>query len=105
MKMRGSTLYVGLTVIGITLSIFFLGIHPHFSRPEAPRAMGVREAMVMDLGITDLCLFTEAPYTRHPALTDRHAPFQEHPLALEHFPSGTFISPPYRLSHPGHEMD
>ena len=36
----------------------------------------------------------EARYTRHPALADRHAPFQEHPLALEHFPSGSLILPP-----------
>jgi hypothetical protein len=26
-------------------------------------------------------------------LADHHAPFQEHPLALEHFPSGSLILP------------
>ncbi len=45
------------------------------------------------LHVTDLCLATEARYTRHPAMADRHAPFQEHPLALEHFPSGSLILP------------
>lgn len=45
------------------------------------------------LQVTDLCLATEARYTRHPAMADRHAPFQEHPLALEHFPSGSLILP------------
>lgn len=103
--MRGSTLYAGLTMLGIALLIFFLGIHPHLCRPEATRAQGLRKAMVMNLGIADLCLFTEAPYTRNPAVTDRHAPFQDHPLTLEHFPSGALISPPYRLSETSHAVD
>ena len=46
------------------------------------------------LGITDLCLSTEAAYTRHPSLHDWHAPFQSHPLALEYFPSGAMVTPP-----------
>lgn len=50
--------------------------------------------LVRQLKLTDLCLFTEARYTRHPAMADRHAPFQDHPLALEHFPSGSLVSPP-----------
>lgn len=45
------------------------------------------------LQLADLCLSTEARYTRHPALSDRHAPFQDHPMALEHFPSGSIILP------------
>jgi hypothetical protein len=27
-------------------------------------------------------------------MADRHAPFQDHPLSLEHFPSGSLIAPP-----------
>lgn len=46
------------------------------------------------LGLTDLALCTEARYTRHPSQTDRHAAFQEHPGALEHFPTGALFSPP-----------
>jgi len=49
--------------------------------------------VVRKLGITDLCLSTEAAYTRHPSLSDRHAPFQSHPLALEHFPTGAIVMP------------
>ncbi|WP_373499311.1 hypothetical protein [Desulfococcus sp.] len=105
MKMRGSTLYLGLTMTGITLFILLLGVHPRFGGPEAARARGLREAMVAELGLTDLCLFTEAPHTRNPAVTDRHAPFQDHPAAREHFPSGTLLPPPLRLSHVGHDVD
>ena len=32
--------------------------------------------------------------TRHPAMADHHAAFQDHPMALEHFPSGSLVSPP-----------
>jgi hypothetical protein len=53
----------------------------------------VRLRQMQNLHVTDLCLVTEARYTRHPAMADRHAPFQEHPLALEHFPSGSLILP------------
>ena len=49
-------------------------------------------------GITDLCLFTDARYTRHPSLADRHSPFQDYPLAMEHFPSGSLLLPPAHLA-------
>ena len=44
--------------------------------------------------LTDLVLFTDARYTRHPSMADRHAPFQDYPQSLEHFPSGSLMSPP-----------
>ena len=49
--------------------------------------------LVRKLGITDLCLFTEASYTRHPSLADFHTAFQDAPMALEHFPSGSLVTP------------
>ncbi len=45
------------------------------------------------LGLTDIALFTEARYTRHPSQADLHSAFQDHPVALEHFPSGSLILP------------
>lgn len=53
------------------------------------------EALVRELHLTDLCLFTEARYTRHLSQADWQTPFQDHPAALEHFPSGSLVSPPY----------
>ena len=55
-----------------------------------------RAALVRRLGLTDLALFTEARYTRHPSQADRFTPFQEHPSSLEHFPSGSLAAPPPR---------
>jgi len=53
------------------------------------------QALVRELHLTDLCLFTEARYTRHLSQADWQTPFQDHPAALEHFPSGSLLSPPY----------
>lgn len=46
------------------------------------------------LGLTDPALFTEARYTRHPSQADLQSAFQDHPVALEHFPTGSLIPPP-----------
>lgn len=53
-----------------------------------------------ELGLTDLCLFTDARYARHPSQADWHGAFQDHPLALEHFPSGSLLLPT-ALERPG----
>ena len=53
--------------------------------------------VVANLELTDLALFTEARYTRHPSQADRHSAFQDHPVALEHFPTGSIAGPPAGL--------
>ncbi|MCG6880034.1 MAG: hypothetical protein LJE96_12920 [Deltaproteobacteria bacterium] len=58
-----------------------------------------------NLGLTDLCLSTEARYTRHLSQSDWHAAFQSHPLALDHFPSGSLLSPPGTLKKPHDPID
>lgn len=58
------------------------------------------QSLVSELGLTDLTLFTEARYTRHLSQADRHTAFQDHPLALDHFPSGSLVPPPARLRQP-----
>ncbi|MCP3669445.1 MAG: hypothetical protein GY814_03210 [Gammaproteobacteria bacterium] len=52
-----------------------------------------RAQMVKELALTDLALFTEARYTRHLSQSDLHSAFQDHPMALEHFPSGSLYLP------------
>jgi hypothetical protein len=58
----------------------------------------VMRHQVANWGLTDLALFTEARYTRHPSQADRHAAFQDHPGALEHFPTGALMPPPPHLA-------
>ncbi|RMG68755.1 MAG: hypothetical protein D6710_09755 [Nitrospirae bacterium] len=50
------------------------------------------EEIVKRFGLTDLSIFTEARYTRHPSLADLHSAFQDHPMSLEHFPTGSIVS-------------
>lgn len=60
-------------------------------------ALVLKYDMVSQLQLTDLSLFTEARYTRHPSQADLHTAFMDHPLAFEHFPSGSLISPSAHL--------
>ncbi|CAA7612519.1 hypothetical protein [Magnetospirillum sp. SS-4] len=57
-------------------------------------ALARKAELVERLGLTDLVLFTEARYTRHPSQADLHSAFQDHPFALDHFPSGSLLPPP-----------
>lgn len=66
-------------------------------RADSAATLAVNERLVTQLGLTDLSLFTEARYTRHPSQADLHSAFQDHPLGLEHFPSGTLLPPPNNL--------
>lgn len=90
---------VALSLLAVLLLLFGLTLvdaawHRRIPDPAANRAL------VRELGLTDLSLFTEARYTRHPSQADYHAPFQDHPAALEHFPTGSLLTPPPPLRHP-----
>jgi hypothetical protein len=75
-----------------TVAIFLLlPLHARHAQNISAGETILQGAQLRNLRVTDLCLTTEARYTRHPAMADRHAPFQEHPVALEHFPSGSLI--------------
>lgn len=80
------------TAAGLTI-FMLLPLHARHSQRHSAGGLKPQGAQLQNLHVTDLCLTTEARYTRHPAMADRHAPFQEHPLALEHFPSGSLILP------------
>ena len=91
--MRKSTLFLAFT----SLNLLFCArraLHARISGADPGALRGSSRELVRRLQLTDLCLFTEARYTRNPAMADRHAPFQDHPMALEHFPSGSLVTPP-----------
>lgn len=56
-----------------------------------------RQKLVVELGLTDFAIWTEARYTRHPSQTDFFSAFQNSPGSLEHFPAGAIIAPPLHL--------
>lgn len=99
--MRKSTLFLMFTAVNLTLLVLMV-LHARYGQAAARTERLARATMVRELKLTDLCLFTEARYTRNPAMADLFAPFQDHPAALEHFPSGSLVTPP-RISARSHE--
>jgi hypothetical protein len=94
--MRKSTLFTLLTSVNILL-VALIALHARHSQGAAAGVSSERAGLVRSLRLTDLCLFTEARYTRHPSLADLHSAAQDHPLSLEHFPSGSLMPPPAHL--------
>ena len=80
-------------------ALLALLVHAYFEGRSNLPFLRERTSMVERLALTDLCLFTEARYTRNPALADLNTALQDHPLSMEHFPSGSIISPPSRVRH------
>lgn len=80
-------------------------IQAHFvMRADLP-LLRQKAEVAKNLGLTDLCLTTEARYTRHLSQSDWHAAFQSHPLALDHFPSGSVLAPPGTLKKSHDQVD
>jgi hypothetical protein len=94
--MRKSGLFLIYLAGNILLLAAMFG-HAAFRTTHAGPLLESNAALVASLGLSDLCLFTEASYTRHLTQTDIHTPFQDGPLSLEHFPSGTILVPPAML--------
>jgi hypothetical protein len=56
-----------------------------------------KRELVRELMLTDLAIWTEARYTRHPSQADMFTPFQDYPASIEHFPAGSIIAPPEHI--------
>lgn len=94
--MRKSDVF--FTFMGINAALVCLMLfHSHAGMKTELGAIEAQTQLVRELELTDLCLLTEARYTRHPTQADRHAPFQDHPMSLEHFPTGSLIGPPKHM--------
>jgi len=79
------------------LSLLLLGmmfIHALIQQQIDSSRLEHMAGMVKNLELTDLCLFTEARYTRNLSQTDLNSAFQDHPFSLEHFPAGSIAGPP-----------
>jgi hypothetical protein len=88
------------------LALFgLMWVHAARARGAAGPALQEKLQLVRRLELTDLCLCTEASYTRHLSQADLHTAFQDHPLSLEHFPSGSFLKPPPHLRRTHGQLD
>jgi hypothetical protein len=97
MDLRYSTAY-GAGLSALLLAAVGLSCHGQFAATWAGPALAHKAALVKSLQLTDLCLFTEASYTRHLAMADLNTPFQDSPLSFEHFPTGSLVAPPSQLT-------
>jgi len=100
---KSNLFFLYLTINMVLLSLMF--VHASFKRNTEARFVKEKAEMVRRLGLTDLCLFTEASYTRHLSQADLHTAFQDSPMSLEHFPSGSIAAPPPSLRKINGKMD
>lgn len=103
-SIRKSNLSLIMLGIGILLIILMFA-HAHAQRRADLPSLELTAAWVRDLRLTDLCLFTEARYTRHLSQADLHSAFQDHPVSLEHFPTGSIAGPPAGLRGHREQLD
>lgn len=84
-----------LTFIALLLiSLALLTLHGrHGKQVWLTEELAANRELVAQLALSDLALWTEARYTRHPALADFFSPFQDTLASFEHFPAGSIISP------------
>ena len=85
---------------GLLLFILFLalvGMLLALAQHQSIAAKADNEAelqrVVEHLGLTDLCIATDARYLRHLSISDTVAPFMDYPGALEYFPSSSVVVP------------
>jgi hypothetical protein len=94
--MRKSSIFF-ITIAAASVFLFLMFVHAGIMQNNGIDSIQDKRGVVQALKITDLCLFTEARYTRHLSQADLNTAFQDHPTALEHFPSGSLMSPPSGL--------
>jgi len=94
--MRKSSFFILVILFQLSL-LGLVFLYSSFEKKGDAEFLQEKLNLVRMHGVTDLCLFTEARYTRHPSQADFHSPFQDSPLSLEHFPSGSLMVPPYQV--------
>jgi len=86
-----------LCLVMLTVCVAFIGlmfVHAAAQRQADRYTLDQIAGVVKTLELTDLCFFTEARYTRHLSQADLYSAFQDHPVSLEHFPTGSIAGPP-----------
>jgi len=76
------------------LALTGLVIKDGWRDPVSRARLRDNQQLVETCRISDLSLWTEARYTRHPSQADGFTAFQDGPAAPDHFPAGTWIPNP-----------
>lgn len=88
--------FVALTVIQVVALAGLLMWSRSVANTRQVEEIPRKQELVERLELTDLAIWTEARYTRHPSQADFFAPFQDGPSSLEHFPAGSVVAAPDR---------
>jgi len=98
--MRKADFFLACMALGFSLFALMF-VHSVLARREIAPNLRAKAKLVAKMSLTDLCLFTEARYTRHPVMADLNTPFQDYPMSIEHYPSGTLLPVPGHLTGKG----
>ena len=102
MMVKQRVFFVVTALEVIALCALFLYGHGRV-KDEETHSIPAKSELVRELELTDLSIWTEARYTRHPSQSDHFAPFQDFPSSLEHFPAGSIVAAPPRRTSTGRE--
>lgn len=89
-------IFIGLILLECLLLLFFY-VLAQISIERKKETLSAKRVLVRELMLTDLAVWTEARYTRHPSQADLFTAFQDYPASIEHFPAGSIIAPPEHI--------
>ncbi len=95
---KSNVFFIFILVSTVLVGIMF--VHAAVMQRIDLPALHEQRDIVGVLELSDLCIFTEARYTRHPSMADFNTPFQDYPMSFEHFPSGSMVTVPPHLAAP-----
>jgi hypothetical protein len=90
--------FLALTAVQVVLVAGMLAWSAAAARARTAEEIPRKQELVRRLELTDLAIWTEARYSRHPSQADFFAPFQDGPSSLDHFPAGSVVAAPDRGS-------
>lgn len=100
MRTRKSNVFIFCLAANL-LILTVLAAHGLVISKAGTAFMREERLLVEEKRLTDICLFTDAPYTRNPSMADIHSCFQDNPMSLDPFPSGSLMTPPPHLTRHG----
>lgn len=84
--------FIGLLLLEVVV-LLLLFLHSVVEVRSRRGEIASMRTVAGDLMLTDLSVWTEARYTRHPSQADWFSPFQDYPSSIEHFPAGSVVVP------------
>ena len=96
MTISKSRIFLIITALQIVVLIALVIQSRMVLRARLADELPQKRELVKRLALTDLAIWTEARYTRHPSQADFFAPFQDGPSSPEHFPAGSVVGAPDR---------